>query len=72
MRKAIILVPPLLAMAAVVLMFIFSKAPLAGREMAAEICILSASALWIMIGKFIASLKSNEGDKEKALGTLNL
>ena len=27
MRKAIILIPPLLAMVAVVLMFIFSKAP---------------------------------------------
>ena len=72
MRKAIILIPPLLAMVAVVLMFIFSKAPLTGREMIAELCILSASALWIMIGKFIASLKSKEGDKEKALGALNL
>ena len=72
MRKAIILVPPLLARAAVVLIFIFSKAPLTGREVAAEVCILSAAALWLMIGKFIASLKSKEGDKEKDMGTLNL
>ena len=72
MRKAIILVPPLLAMAAVVLMFIFSKAPITGREMLAELCILSAAALWIMIGIFIASLKSKDDDKEKAPGNLNL
>ena len=72
MRKAIILVPPLLAMAAVVLIFIFSKAPITGREMLAELCILSAAALWIMIGIFIASLKSKDDDKEKAPGGLNL
>ena len=72
MRKAIILVPPLLAMAAVVLMFIFSKAPITGREMLAELCILSAAALWIMIGIFIASLKSKDDDKEKAPRDLNL
>ncbi|MBO6097894.1 MAG: hypothetical protein J6O87_00270 [Aeriscardovia sp.] len=72
MKKAVILVPPLVAMAAVVLIFIFSRAPLTGKEMLAELCILSASALWIMIGRLLASFKSKEGDGEKALGTLNL
>lgn len=72
MQKAVILVPPLLAMMAVVLAFIFSKTPFTGGQMLAELCILSASALWIMIGKFIADLKSKEGDKERALGDLNL
>ena len=72
MKKAVILLPPLLAMAAVVLVFIFSRAPRSGREMVAELCILSASALWIMIGRLLASFKSKEGDGEKALGTLNL
>ena len=72
MKKAVIIVPPLIAMAAVVLIFIFSRAPLTGKEMLAELCILSASALWIMIGRLLASFKSKEGDGEKALGTLNL
>ncbi|MBP5785881.1 MAG: hypothetical protein J6V96_02150 [Aeriscardovia sp.] len=72
MKKTVILVPPLVAMAAVVLIFIFSRAPLTGKEMLAELCILSASALWIMIGRLLASFKSKEGDGEKALGTLNL
>ncbi|MBQ1301607.1 MAG: hypothetical protein IIY26_02565 [Aeriscardovia sp.] len=72
MKKAVILVPPLIAMAAVVLIFIFSRAPLTGKEMLAELCILSASALWIMIGRLLASFKSKEGDGEEALGTLNL